>query len=274
MKSTVAAIQMSSGDDVATNLSVAAQHLEAAADQGAKLAVLPENFAFMGANERAKLSVCEPPTSGPIQGFLSDIARRLKLWVVAGSVPLAVENDPERVWPACLVFDDGGRCVARYNKIHLFDVSVEREGKVDRYQESRHFVRGDWKPIVVDTPVGKLGLSICYDLRFPELYREMSKAGAELLSIPAAFTENTGEAHWEPLLRARAIENQCIVIAPGQYGKHPDGRRTWGHSMIIDAWGKVLAQRDSGEAAVLAEYELEQLHALRERFPALSHRRG
>lgn len=273
-ESIVAAVQMNSCDDLETNLSVAAGLLESARDAGALVAALPENFAFMGANERAKLSISEPLAHGPIQQFLADTAKRLGLWIVAGSVPIKVEDDPEKVWPACLVFNDQGRCAAHYNKIHLFDVAIDRDGQQERYEESRHFAQDDWRPTLVDTPAGNLGLSICYDLRFPELYRELSQRGAELLCVPAAFTDKTGAAHWESLLRARAIENQCYVVAPAQFGKHPDGRRTWGHSMIIDPWGTVLACKEEAESAVIATVDLDAQARIRESFPALKHRRG
>ncbi|MCC2655495.1 MAG: carbon-nitrogen family hydrolase [Panacagrimonas sp.] len=272
--SAVAALQMNSGDDVAANLAAAARLVEAAAASGAVLAALPENFAFMGGHEAAKLAHAEPDGSGRIQDFLSDCARRHRIWIVAGTMPMAVPGDPERVHAASLVYDDAGRRVARYDKIHLFDVEVERDGRMERYHESRHIARGHWNPVVVDTPAGRVGLSVCYDLRFPELFRSLVAQGAELLCVPAAFTARTGEAHWDVLQRARAVENLCYVIAPAQYGTHPGGRSTWGHSMVVDPWGTVLACEASGESAVIARVDRQRQAQLRASFPALSHRRA
>ncbi|MGQ0501037.1 MAG: carbon-nitrogen hydrolase family protein [Panacagrimonas sp.] len=270
----VAAIQMSSGNDVAANLDSAARLLAVAAEQGAVLAVLPENFAFMGEREKDKLAHAEAPGRGPIQDFLSGAAARLGMWVVAGTVPLAVDHDPQRVSAACLAYNAVGECVARYDKIHLFDVEVPSEGRSGRYRESASIAAGPWKPTCVDTPAGRLGLSVCYDLRFPELYRELAAQGAELLCVPAAFTSRTGAAHWEVLLRARAVENQCFVIAAGQHGTHPGGRSTYGHSMVVDAWGAVLEMTAEGDAAVVAAIDRDQQRDLRTSFPALKHRRG
>lgn len=271
--SAVAALQMNSGDDVAANLAAAERLIEAAAASGALLAALPENFAFMGAYETAKLAHAEPDGSGRIQDFLAGCAQRHKIWVVAGTVPVAVPGDPQRVYAASLVYDAQGRRAARYDKIHLFDVDVQREGRSERYHESKHIAAGNWKPVTVDTPVGRLGLSVCYDVRFPELYRALVDDGAQLLCTPAAFTARTGEVHWEMLQRTRAVENLCYVIAPAQHGTHPGGRSTWGHAMVVDPWGEVLACEPSGDAAVLGRVDLEKQKALRASFPALSHRR-
>jgi nitrilase len=272
--SAVAALQMNSGDDLAANLAVADRLVEAAASAGAVLAALPENFAFMGAHEKAKLAHAEPEGSGPIQEFLAECARRHRIWIVAGTLPMAVPGDPQRVYAASLVYDSSGGCVARYDKIHLFDVDVERDGHTERYHESRHIAPGAWNPVVIETPAGRLGLTVCYDLRFPELFRALVGQGAELLCVPAAFTARTGEAHWEVLQRARAVENLCYVIAPGQFGTHPGGRSTWGHSMVVDPWGVVLACEAGGESAVVARVDREKLAQLRASFPALSHRRN
>ncbi|MDB5987987.1 MAG: carbon-nitrogen hydrolase family protein [Nevskia sp.] len=276
----VAAIQMCSTDQRDDNLATAARLLEQAAAAGAKLAVLPENFALMGRHEKDKLAIAESPGSGPIQDFLSAIARRLQLWIVAGTVPLAVEGDDRHVWAASLVYCDQGRLAARYDKIHLFDVEVpninrggDGGGGGERYRESASIAFGAPNAVVVDTPAGKLGLSVCYDLRFPELYRRLVAAGAEILCVPSAFTERTGRAHWEALLRARAIENQCFVIAPGQAGEHVNGRCTWGHSLILDPWGETLALLESGEGAAVAALPRERLEEVRRTFPALTHRR-
>ncbi len=266
----VAAIQLSSVADRDANLASAARLLRQAAQAGAVLAALPENFSFMGAREHDKLAIAEADGQGPIQDFLAATARELKLWIVAGTVPLAVSGDPGRVWAACLVYDGQGRRVARYDKIHLFDVEVPGG---EQYRESNSIARGAPEAVVVDTPAGRLGLSVCYDLRFPELYRALAARGAELLCVPAAFTARTGQAHWEALLRARAIENQCYLIAPGQYGIHAGGRATWGHSLVIDPWGEILAQQAEGDGVVLAPVSAERLRQVRTSFPALTHRR-
>lgn len=267
----VSAVQMNSRADLPHNLEAAGRWLRAAAAAGSRLVALPENFAFMGAKETDKLAHAEPAGQGPIQQFLADAARELKLWIVAGTVPLAVDGDPKRVWAASLVYDASGKCVARYDKIHLFDVEVPGG---EHYRESASIAAGEVRPVVVETPAGRLGLSVCYDLRFPELYRALVEAGAELICVPAAFTHRTGEAHWDALLRARAIENQCYVIAPGQYGTHASQRRTWGHSRIIDPWGVVLGCRgDDDEGLVSASVDLGKLHELRRNFPVLGHRR-
>ena len=270
MQDAIAAIQMQSGADLAANLAAAGRLLAAARAQGARLAVLPENFALMGARETDKLAVAEAPGGGPIQQFLSDRARSLGLWIVGGTAPLKT-GEANRVAAACLVYDDTGKPVARYDKIHLFDVEVPESG--EKYRESASIAPGPLQPVVVDTPLGKLGLSVCYDLRFPELYRALAKAGAQILSVPSAFTQRTGEAHWDVLLRARAVENQCYVVAPGQWGQHPGGRRTYGHSLIADPWGRVLAQRPEHEGVVCAEVPREALEKIRRSFPVLDHRR-
>jgi predicted amidohydrolase len=267
----VAAIQMNSGAEVAANLAAAGRLLAQARAQGTQLAVLPENFALMGAREADKLGVAERDGAGPIQGFLSQRARELGLWLVAGTVPLKTA-DPQRVAAACLVYDAGGARVARYDKIHLFDVEVPDSGG-EQYRESASIAPGALNTVVVETPLGKLGLSVCYDLRFPELYRALTAAGAEILAVPSAFTERTGAAHWDVLLRARAVENLCYVVAPGQAGAHPANRRTFGHSMIVDPWGRVLAQREAGEGVAVAAVPRQALAQLRRNFPVLSHRR-
>jgi nitrilase len=276
-----AAIQMSSRADLDANLGTARRLLEQAAAAGAKLAALPENFAFMGVRDTDKLALGEADGEGPIQAMLAAAARELRLWIVAGTVPLAVAGDASRVWPACLVYDDQGRRAARYDKIHLFDVEVPADptarvagGGGETYRESATMTCGDAaQAIVVDTPVGRLGLSICYDVRFPELYRRLVAAGAELLCVPAAFTARTGEAHWRTLLAARAVENQCHVIAPAQWGSHDSGRRTWGHSMILDPWGEILAEQAEGEGVALAPIDPQRLARVRASFPSLRHRR-
>lgn len=262
----LAAIQMVSGPDLKANLAQAGELLDQAASTGARLAVLPENFAFMGLRDTDKLALAEADGDGPIQAFLSKQARRHRLWLVGGTIPL--RGGGERARAACLVFDDTGRRVARYDKIHLFDVQVGEES----YRESATLEPGD-APVLVETPFGRLGLAVCYDLRFPELFRRLAGQGMEILALPAAFTAVTGAAHWEVLLRARAIENLCYVVAAAQGGRHAGGRETFGDSMIVDPWGAVLARRPQQPGVVTAAVDLERLTELRRRFPALDHRR-
>ena len=265
----VAAIQMNSGADVSLNLALAAELLGDASRQGCRLAVLPENFALMPERGRDKANHAEEPGVGPIQDFLATTASNLGLWIIAGSMPL-VSPERERVYGGCLAIDDTGRTRAIYRKIHLFDVDLP-EGE-ESYRESHSMYPGD-DPICVDTAVGRVGLTICYDLRFPELFRTLVDDGATVFTVPAAFTATTGKAHWHTLLRARAIENLSYVIAPGQWGRHPDNRETYGHSLIVDPWGQVLAERKSGNGAVVAEIDNAGIRAVRERFPALANRR-
>jgi nitrilase len=266
----IAAIQMTSGPDVGANLEQARALLEDAAARGARLAALPENFSFMGLKDADKRAVAEADGSGPAQDFLADSARQLKLWIVGGTVPLRVGADTDgRVAAASLVYDPDGRRAARYDKIHLFDVDIP--GRIEAYRESRHVAPGA-AAAVVDTPAGRLGLSVCYDVRFPELYRHLSAAGAQLLVVPSAFTAPTGRAHWETLLRARAIENLCYVLAPAQSGFHPGGRETYGDSMIVDYWGRILQRVPRGRGCAVAEVDLSRQAGVRESFPALAHR--
>jgi nitrilase len=264
----VAAVQMTSGPDVTANLEQARVLLEEAAGRGARLAALPENFAFMGLKDADKRAVAEADGSGPAQDFLAATARGLRLWIVGGTVPLRAGPDG-RVAAASLVYDSDGQRVARYDKIHLFDVDIP--GRAESYRESAHVAPGS-NVTVIDTPAGRLGLSVCYDVRFPELYRQLSAAGAQLLAVPSAFTGPTGRAHWEPLLRARAIENLCYVVAPAQTGFHPSGRETYGDSMIVDYWGRVLQRVPRGRGCAVADVELERQMGVRESFPALLHR--
>ena len=266
----VAALQMTSGPDVAENLSVAGDLLARAAAAGVQVAVLPENFAFIGMADTDKRRVAEVDGTGPIQDRLAQLAATLRLWIVAGTIPISGAADG-RVSAACLVINAAGERVARYDKIHLFDVEIpERD---ERYRESANIAPGQL-PVVVDTPVGRLGLAVCYDIRFPELFRRLSADGAQWLVLPSAFTVPTGEAHWEPLLRARAIENLSFMVAPGQSGRHPNGRETYGHSMIIDHWGRVLQCLPSGVGLVTASLDLAAQRRTRASFPALTHRRA
>lgn len=265
----LAAVQMVSGPEVADNLQQAAGLIADAARAGAGIAVLPENFALMGMRDDDKLAVAEADDSGPIQAFLSEQARRHGLWLVGGTIPLR-GDDSGRARAACMVYDGNGRRVARYDKIHLFDVAV---GDQEAYRESASVEPGEPTPVAVDTPAGRLGLSVCYDLRFPELFRLLAAQGMELLAVPSAFTATTGAAHWEVLVRARAIENQCVVIAPGQGGCHANGRETHGDTMIVGPWGEILARLDKGPGVAIAEFDRDRLQQLRRQFPVLAHRR-
>ncbi len=267
----VAAVQMNSIDNVGANLDAAGKLLEEAVHAGAALAVLPENFAFMGARDADKLAHAEDDGRGPIQDFLRDTARKLKVWIVAGTIPIKVAGDAGKVYAASLVIDDQGERRARYDKIHLFDVDVPGAG--EKYRESSTIAHGELKSVIVESPAGRVGLTVCYDLRFPELFRRLAAEQAQVMCVPSAFTQKTGEAHWEVLLRARAIENQCYVVAAGQVGQHPGGRRTFGHSMIIGPWGEVLAYRAAEPGIVVARIAPARLEELRQTFPVLSHRR-
>lgn len=260
----IAAIQMASGPSVAANLSEAERLIEVAANQGAKLVVLPEYFAIMGMKETDKVAVREQEGKGPIQDFLSKIARDHSIWLIGGSVPM-VSNFPNKVRNSCLVYDDKGKQVARYDKIHLFGLDLGNE----HYHEENTIESGNAIQ-VVDTPFGKIGLSICYDLRFPELYRAMGEVN--IIVIPAAFTETTGKAHWETLVRARAIENLSYVIAAAQGGYHLSGRETHGNSMIIDPWGVILDRLPRGSGVVIATMNPQYQASLRKSLPALKHR--
>ncbi|MBS0395415.1 MAG: carbon-nitrogen hydrolase family protein [Proteobacteria bacterium] len=266
----VAAVQMTSGPDVPGNLATAGRLLEHAAAAGARLVLLPENFNFIGRRDTDKRAVAEAPGQGPTQDFLAATARRLGLWIIGGTQPLRSGAEDGRVTNTCLVYDAGGACVARYDKIHLFDVDVP--GKPgETYRESAHVAPGR-DVVVVDTPAGRVGLSVCYDMRFPELYRRLSAAGAEILVMPAAFTVPTGRAHWETLLRARAVENLCYVVAAAQSGVHPHGRETYGDSLIVDFWGRVLTRLPRGSGVVTATVDLAALKRVRGEFPALQNR--
>jgi len=260
---------MNSGADPDRNLELAAELLGDAARDDCVLAVLPENFALMPQRGRDKSRHAEQPGTGPIQDFLAETAAKHGMWIVGGSMPLE-SPEPERVYGASVVVDDRGDVRAIYRKIHLFDVDLpDRE---QSYRESHSMYAGD-DPVTVDTPAGCVGLTICYDVRFPELYRTLVDDGATVFTVPSAFTAVTGAAHWHTLLRARAIENLAYVIAPGQYGTHPDNRETWGHSLIVDPWGRILAEQSAGNCAVIADIDPGAPEKLRESFPALSNRR-
>jgi nitrilase len=264
----VAAIQMTSGHIVADNLAAAGDLLREAKDLGCDIACLPENFSFIGLRDADKLQVAEPDGEGVVQSFLSDTARELKMWILGGTIVLRGDSDI-RVANSSLLIDADGERVARYDKIHLFDVTIP--GRDEQYRESTHVTPGR-ETVIADTPVGKLGLSVCYDMRFPELYRELVSRGAEWLVMPAAFTVPTGRAHWETLLRARAIENLCYVVAPAQTGTHTSGRETYGDSLIVDYWGQVLSRLARGSGVISAEIDLAKEAETRARFPALDNR--
>ncbi|WP_237133230.1 carbon-nitrogen hydrolase family protein [Pseudohongiella sp. O18] len=279
-KPVVAAIQMVSGGDIQKNVRDAERLIDQAAGRGAALIVLPENFAVLDGGPLARFAEREGDYDALLQGMLSRKAREHGVYLVGGTVPLITRPAPEgvepevlsdgRVRPASLLFDPDGRLMARYDKIHLFDVEVS--DRQARYAESDSFEPGD-QVVVAETPVARLGLTICYDLRFPELYRELFNEQVELITVPAAFTKVTGQAHWEVLLRARAIENQCYVIGAGQGGVHNETRETFGHSMIIDPWGRVLDTLPGGEGVVSAALDLDQLHELRRKMPIRDHRK-
>jgi nitrilase len=264
----VAAIQMTSSTDCRENLATATRLLRQAHEQGAALALLPENFSIMARRDEDRRAVAERDGEGPIQRWLATTARELKLWIVGGTTPLLRADEP-RLATSCLVYNADGERVARYDKIHLFDVALP--DRDESYRESAHFAPGH-TPVTVDTPAGRLGLSVCYDLRFPELFRQLAAAGAEWFTVPSAFTVPTGHAHWEVLLRARAIENLCQVVAAAQCGTHANGRATYGHSLIVDHWGEVLAERPEGAGIVCADLDLDAQQETRRKFPALAHR--
>ncbi len=267
--SKVAAVQMASGPNVKANLAEAEKLIKIAAQQRAEMVVLPENFAIMGTSETDKVKIAETYGEGLLQNFLSEQARKFSIWLVGGTIPLR-SRDPLKISAACLLYNDQGECVARYDKIHLFDVTIEASN--ESYTESETISAGS-KAVVVDTPFGKLGLAVCYDLRFPEMFRALVDQGMEICAMPSAFTSLTGKAHWESLLRARAIENLCYFIAADQGGYHVGGRETHGDSMIIDPWGLILNRLPNGTGVVVAEIDNARLERTREMFPVLQHRR-
>ena len=267
--SVVAAIQMASGPNVKANLEEAEKLIKTAVQQDAELVVLPENFAIMGLSEMDKVAIAETAGEGPIQQFLSQQASKHGVWIVGGTIPLE-SGVTGKVYSASLLYNGSGDMVARYDKIHLFDVLLEDSN--ESYNESETIESGD-DIVVVDTPFGKLGMAICYDLRFPELFRAMADVGMEICVLPSAFTSLTGRAHWESLLRARAIENLCYMVAPDQGGYHKNGRETYGDSMIIDPWGVVLNRLPHGTGVVVSDIDLEKLRKTRKNFPALQHKR-
>ena len=261
----IAAIQMVSGPRVGDNLATAGRLIEDAVAQGAQLVVLPEYFPIIGAVDADRVRACEPHGNGPIQAWLAEMAQRHNVWLFGGSLPL-VASVPDKMRNSSLVYNPAGECVARYDKIHLFGF---RKG--DEAYDEAAFIEAGEQVVAVDTPYGRVALSICYDLRFPELYRSL--APVDLILVPAAFTETTGRAHWEILLRARAIENQCYLLAVGQGGKHESGRLAHGNSMIVDPWGEILDRKLKGPGVVIADLDHQRIAEIRESLPALAHRK-
>lgn len=262
----ISAIQMTSTPSVKDNLTIVDSLIKQAVDQGSNLIVLPEMFPIAGLETTDKIKVSEQFGEGPIQDFLSHQAKKNRLWIVGGTIPLKCEQ-PHKVKAACLVYDDLGNMVGRYDKIHLFDVSISES---ESYQESATTEPGT-NITVVDTPLGKLGLSVCYDIRFPELFRRLFNLGAEIFAIPAAFTVKTGQAHWEILSRSRAIENFCYVVGACQAGTHRNGRQTYGHSLIINPWGEIINSLADGIGVITAEVDLEKLRQIRKNMPIADH---
>lgn len=267
-----AVVQMVSGRDPVLNLESAATLVAEAAQQGAQLIVLPENFAVYNPVDLPSLAEIAGDPQAPFQSFMSRLAKQHRIWLVGGSIPVRPardDNDP-RVFSSCLVYSPEGELVARYDKLHLFDVDItDAQG---RYRESERFRYGD-SVVVFDTPFARIGVAVCYDLRFPELFRALTERGAEIIVLPSAFTRLTGQAHWEILVRARAIENTCFLLAAGQGGRHDARRETFGHSMIVDPWGVVLAGLGEGEAVAVANLDTRTLSNVRERLPSIAHRR-
>jgi nitrilase len=268
----IAAVQMVSSPEWAHNCDTAARLVAQAAAAGAQLVALPEYFCLLGRRDTDKLALAEDPGQGPIQQFLADTAREHGIWLVGGTLPVkaraAAPEDPPRVLNRCAVYGPAGAEVGHYDKVHLFAFDNGRES----YDEGRTLCAGG-EPVAVQAGALRVGLSVCYDLRFPELYRALMRPPCDLLVVPSAFTHTTGQAHWEVLLRARAIENQCYVLAPAQGGTHENGRRTWGHSLLVDPWGAVVDVLPEGEGFVIGELDTQRLAQVRLQLPALAHRR-
>jgi predicted amidohydrolase len=264
----ISAIQMTSNESVKDNLSVVDALITKAVDQGSNLVVLPEMFPIAGLESTDKIKVSETLGAGEIQDFLAHQAKKNHLWIVGGTIPLKCQHT-DKIRAACLVYNDNGKVVGRYDKIHLFDVDISQ---TESYQESATTDPGT-DITVIDTPLGKLGLSVCYDIRFPELYRRLFNSGAEIFTIPAAFTLKTGQAHWEILSRSRAIENFCYVVGACQTGTHTNGRKTYGHSLIVNPWGEIINSLDDGTDVITAEVNLEKLHQIRKNIPIGEHQK-
>jgi deaminated glutathione amidase len=265
-----AAIQMTSSRDTAHNLAEAGRLIAAAADQGAKLVVLPENFSFMGATDVERAAAVERYGDGPAQAFLAQAAETYGVWIVGGTIPIR-DDGAQRASQRSLLIGPDGREAARYDKIHLFDVDIPGR-EAERYLESAASIPGT-RVVSAATPLGRIGMTVCYDIRFPALFHRLSVLGTDVLVVPAAFTVPTGEVHWEPLLRARAIESLVYVVAAGQAGEHACGRKTYGHSMIIGPWGEILAELAAGPGVVCFDLDMIRLQQLREKFPVVTHRR-
>jgi deaminated glutathione amidase len=263
----IAAVQMVSGTSAERNVETARRLIDEAARAGATVIALPEYFCLMGRSDRDKLAIAEAPDDGPLQRMLSETAREHGIWLIGGTLPIATD-DPDRVLNSNCVYGPDGALAARYDKIHLF----KYDNGSEHYDEGAA-IRAGAVPTSFQAGALKVGLSVCYDLRFPELYRALMQPPCDVISVPAAFTHTTGLAHWELLLRARAVENQCYVIAAAQGGVHENGRRTFGHSMVVDPWGKVLNVRPEGEGVVLAEFDPARIASVRQQLPALEHRR-
>jgi len=270
MTSCIAAIQMTSHHNIQENLKQAATFIKQATDYGAHIVVLPEMFAIMGLDQMDKVNCKEKLGSGIIQDFLRNQAIENNIWIVGGTIPIEVPEAQEKVHAACLLYDNYGKVVARYDKIHLFDVAIS--STQEHYFESKSTYPGR-DVVVADTPFGKIGLAVCYDIRFPELFRAMHAKGVEIIALPSAFTFTTGIAHWDILVRARAIENQVYMVAAAQTGVHNNKRKTFGHSMIVDPWGNVNSSLQLEEGCIVSEINLEFLHKIRSEFPALAHRK-
>lgn len=270
----IAAIQMAAGTNVSANLIEVSRQILSAVQAGAKLIVLPENFSCMVLEDSDQISNAETDGAGPIQEFLAEQARKNKVWIIAGTIPLHLQSKHpdygKKTYTSCLVYNDSGERVSRYDKVHLFDVYLD--ATKETYKESETIVAGN-EAVVVDTPFGKVGLAICYDVRFPELFRQLIKLGVEIIVIPSAFTAITGKAHWEILLRARAVENLCYVVASAQGGYHVNGRQTYGHSMIVDPWGTILDVLPHGSGFAIADVDINILNNIRQSFPALDNRK-
>jgi predicted amidohydrolase len=264
-----AAIQMTSGRDVGRNLAEAGKLISLASEQGAELIVLPENFSFLGADDAERLAAAEEPGDGPAQRFLAEQAEAHGVWLVGGTVPMRDRNDRAR--SRSMLMSPDGNCSAFYDKIHLFDVAIPGQ-EAESYRESATTVPGD-RVVAHSTPLGRIGMTVCYDVRFPALFHRLGTLGMDILVVPAAFTVPTGRVHWRPLLQARAIESLTFVVAAAQWGEHAGGRRTYGHSMIVGPWGDVLAGREDGAGVVSAELDMIGLERVRNQFPVLQHRR-
>jgi predicted amidohydrolase len=270
MQNRIACVQMTSTHEVKENLNMAKALIEEAVAADARLVILPEMFAIMGMDQFDKVKHREEPGHGPIQDFLREQAVLHNIWLVGGTIPLAIPGNTERTRAACLVIDDKGNQVARYDKIHLFDVQLR--ATQETYAESQTIEPGE-EVVVVQTPFGRLGLGVCYDVRFPELFRRMHAEGVEIIALPTAFTFTTGAAHWDVLVKARAIENLVYMVAACQTGTHPGGRKTYGHSMIVNPWGDTKASLSQGVGVIVADINLDYVHQVRQDFPALSHRK-